>query len=520
MEKNNQTFDIFLSYRRDGGMKDAMLLLNALERRGYSVFLDMNSLRENRFDDQIFQRIDECKDFLLILPPNALDRCNDKDDWVRQEIEHAHSGGKNIVPIMLEGFEFPEKLPKSIDFVRYLNGIRPSFDFFDAFIDKLTCFLKSEPTTIETPEKSDPPRRPRYMIYIVIGVLVVVAGIVGRLIIKPEPDPGPGTGGTNQTEVQSEPATESEETGQNDGTTVFRPGEDNVLMGAFAGINLSRMNDQSLIDARESQVFDMPYRREQIVAVRFFDSTDNAPSDARDISAAGTNDVLAWVQKEGADRYSLSIAGEGGVSAPASCNQLFAGYTNLTEIQFNDVFYMDKVTDVSGMFMFCTNLKEISGLHFKTADVKDFSFMFYHCENLKSIALQDFNTQNAESFACMFEQCLALKELDFSKFKTEHVSDFSWMFAYCKFNKLDLKSFKTSEARTMKAMFVKCADLTEIAGLGQFDTGKVEDMSYMFYDCNMLDTSGISGFNTESVKKYDHFMSDDAEMDWESMFMK
>ena len=182
MRKSDRKYDIFLSYRRDGGIKDAMLLKNALEDRGYSVFLDMNSLHAGQFDEQLYQRIDECTDFVLVLPKGALDRCKNEDDWVRKEIEHAHAGGKNIIPIMLEGFSFPDELPETIDFIQRTHGLKPSFDYFDAFIDKLTNFLKSSPHTEE--DKIFPGK----WWLVASGIILVVILGIAWILHRPYPD--------------------------------------------------------------------------------------------------------------------------------------------------------------------------------------------------------------------------------------------------------------------------------------------------------------------------------------------
>ena len=142
MKQQEEKYEIFLSYRRDGGMDTATLLSQTLKNKGYRVFLDVESLRSGAFNTKLYEIIDNCTDFLVILPPNGLDRCSDEQDWVRLEIERAKQGGKNIIPIMLRGFEFPKELPESIDFIRYQNA--PPIDtgaYYDAFVDKLTEFL-------------------------------------------------------------------------------------------------------------------------------------------------------------------------------------------------------------------------------------------------------------------------------------------------------------------------------------------------------------------------------------------
>lgn len=141
-------YDIFISYRRDGGEYTAKILRDRLEELGYKVFFDVESLRSGDFNTKLYSVIDECKDFLLILSPNALDRCENQDDWVRCEVEHALQEKKNVIPIMLRGFSFPQTLPDSIEALRYKNGLEANTQFFDAFIDRLRQFLLSKPPLI------------------------------------------------------------------------------------------------------------------------------------------------------------------------------------------------------------------------------------------------------------------------------------------------------------------------------------------------------------------------------------
>ena len=146
MSARNRIYDIFLSYRRDGGAETAKHLRDTLTERGYSVFLDVESLRAGAFNTELYRVIEHCTDFLLILPQNGLDRCADEGDWIRLEIEHAKKNRKNIVPIMLKGFEFPETLPESIDFIRTQNGpIATDMAYYDAYVDRLMEFLQSKP---------------------------------------------------------------------------------------------------------------------------------------------------------------------------------------------------------------------------------------------------------------------------------------------------------------------------------------------------------------------------------------
>ena len=136
-------YQIFISYRRDGGADLAGRISDRLTALGYSVFLDVESMRSGKFNDQLYRAIEACNDFLLILPPNGLDRCTNPEDWVRLEIAHALKCNRNIVPILARGFAFPETLPGDIDDIRHMDGIRASIDYFDAVMDKIESHLHS-----------------------------------------------------------------------------------------------------------------------------------------------------------------------------------------------------------------------------------------------------------------------------------------------------------------------------------------------------------------------------------------
>ena len=107
-------YDVFISYRREGGSEMARLIYDRLSKYGITAFLDIEEMRSGPFNTQLYDRIDECGKVVLILPPHALDRCRDANDWVRLELEHAMAGGKTIIPVMLRAFEFPGHLPESL----------------------------------------------------------------------------------------------------------------------------------------------------------------------------------------------------------------------------------------------------------------------------------------------------------------------------------------------------------------------------------------------------------------------
>ena len=92
-------YDIFISYRRDGGAQYARILQLELEKRGYKVFLDYEELTDGVFGDNIKDAICEAPIFIMVLSAHYLDRCKNEGDWVREEIMLAANQQKHFIPI-------------------------------------------------------------------------------------------------------------------------------------------------------------------------------------------------------------------------------------------------------------------------------------------------------------------------------------------------------------------------------------------------------------------------------------
>jgi hypothetical protein len=110
----DKTLDVFISYRRSNGSQLAryvaiitlqLLSFNAsifyiflvivscsllkvhMQVRNYSAFLDVEKLEAGKFDNNLLQSVKTAKHFLLVLTPNALDKClgdHDRKDWVHK----------------------------------------------------------------------------------------------------------------------------------------------------------------------------------------------------------------------------------------------------------------------------------------------------------------------------------------------------------------------------------------------------------------------------------------------------
>ena len=112
----NNKYDIFISYRRDGGAQYARILQLMLIQRGYKVFLDYDELTDGVFSDHIKAAIKEAPVFMIVLSDGSMARCVNDNDWVRQEILLASQLSKHIVPVNPDNkFDgFPEEIPEEI----------------------------------------------------------------------------------------------------------------------------------------------------------------------------------------------------------------------------------------------------------------------------------------------------------------------------------------------------------------------------------------------------------------------
>ncbi len=147
VDHSQQKYQIFISYRRDGSDAHARVFYEKLKDKGYTVFLDFESLFSGGFEPNIMNAIDDCDDFILLLPKDGFSRCNDENDLLRKEIHQAIIMKKNIIPIFIGGFVMPNKkdLPDDICIITEKNWFACTMEYFDAVFEKLLRNLVSIP---------------------------------------------------------------------------------------------------------------------------------------------------------------------------------------------------------------------------------------------------------------------------------------------------------------------------------------------------------------------------------------
>jgi tetratricopeptide (TPR) repeat protein len=140
---------VFISYRRTN-FYTALAVYQDLTQHGYDVFFDYQSIDSGDFEKVIIENIKAKAHFLVILSPSALERCKEPGDWLRREIETAMDEKRNIIPLMMEGFDFGspvviQALSGKLATLNRFNGLRLYADYFFDAMEKLrNRFLKVE----------------------------------------------------------------------------------------------------------------------------------------------------------------------------------------------------------------------------------------------------------------------------------------------------------------------------------------------------------------------------------------
>lgn len=170
-------YDIFISYKRDGGAEKAELLRSELIRRGYRrsrIFMDTYSLGEGRISDNLELAIRNSDNIIVAITKGCFDGISEDGNWLR-EISLAMSLGKRIIPVYFDGIQEinPQDLPECIKDFPKENAVLYVHQYAKASFDYLCSFLKRRSIRI-----------PRWG-KITAGVVVLAAAIVLAIALFP-----------------------------------------------------------------------------------------------------------------------------------------------------------------------------------------------------------------------------------------------------------------------------------------------------------------------------------------------
>jgi len=132
---------VFVSYRRTNASW-ALNVFQDLTQHGYDAFIDFQGIASGGFERVILENIRARAHFLVLLTPSALEHCGDPKDWLRREIETAMESRRNVVPVMLDGFDFEapsnaSRLTGQLLALKDYNALRVYAEYFAAAMDRL-----------------------------------------------------------------------------------------------------------------------------------------------------------------------------------------------------------------------------------------------------------------------------------------------------------------------------------------------------------------------------------------------
>ena len=178
---------VFLSYRRsDAGPEAGRLYDRLVQGIGHrNVYRDVDSTRHGAdFDVAIRESIAQCEAMIVVIGPDWLGvgpggrRIDDRDDWVRAEVEEALARHILVVPVLVRGATTGlwEQLPDALRDLSRRQAVILHEDTWNAQVDQLVRTVASG---------TDPPARwaagPARII-VSAATLAVLTGLPGLLI--------------------------------------------------------------------------------------------------------------------------------------------------------------------------------------------------------------------------------------------------------------------------------------------------------------------------------------------------
>lgn len=142
------TYDVFISYRRQGGAEKAELTKGELAKRGFResrMFMDTRSITSGNYIESILDALDKSGNVVVIITRGCFDNLPENSTWVN-EIEHALKTGKNIVPMYFDGISEVRiaDMPENIHRLSFENAVMYVHQYADASFDRLASRLTKE----------------------------------------------------------------------------------------------------------------------------------------------------------------------------------------------------------------------------------------------------------------------------------------------------------------------------------------------------------------------------------------
>lgn len=185
---------------------------------------------------------------------------------------------------------------------------------------------------------------------------------------------------------------------------------------------------------------------------------------------------------------------------PNSSN-MFAGFTNVTEIIGLNLLDTSKVTNMSYMFSGCTSLKHVDISSWDMSKVTNMSYMFNGCNSLKYTDVSKWNLQSANIMEGIFFDCYALSGINVSRWNIANATNIMKMFFNCRsLTELEVGSWNTEKVTQMHALFGDCWKLKTV-NVTNWNVSNAKDMSAVFYDCIALESVDVSKWKVTTAQQ-------------------
>ena len=179
---------------------------------------------------------------------------------------------------------------------------------------------------------------------------------------------------------------------------------------------------------------------------------------------------------------SLNLSWGGNTKNVKNFAWMFANDNNLQTIDGIGEWNVSNATDISHMFA-CINLDSNPSTNYKYNFAQP-----QYCGSLTSLDLSNWDTSNVTNMEAVFWGQKSLTTVgNFSKWNTGNVTNMRDLFAGCenlKFNNTaldNLAKWNTSNVTNMRALFANMEKQKDLSCVQNWDTHKVQDMSYMFF---------------------------------------
>jgi WD40 repeat protein len=173
---------VFISYRRKTWAFTHRLAERLRDHLQDEVFVDLDSIDEDHFEQSILRNLRESDAFLLVISEETLDpeRIHREEDWVRREIAEALRLELPIVLALVDGLPPPPpgELPEDIRDVVLRQGIEFYPHYFDEGVAKLADFLRR----VVMPDGETPAALPALKSWRVWLPIAAVLGVAALLV--------------------------------------------------------------------------------------------------------------------------------------------------------------------------------------------------------------------------------------------------------------------------------------------------------------------------------------------------